>query len=111
MVNAEERMLGIVHGAEDLQHREAQGIATRELVRREEVEGGGGGDRVKLVDGRLERVVRAGTGGERKARTVLVTKLEAIVSDVVGGAKQEGPLRSEERRVGKECRSRWSPYH
>ena len=24
-----------------------------------------------------------------------------------GGA----PVRSEERRVGKECRSRWSPYH
>src|SRR2546430_12408501 len=22
-----------------------------------------------------------------------------------------GPLRSEERRVGKECRSRWSQYH
>ena len=22
-----------------------------------------------------------------------------------------GPMRSEERRVGKECRSRWSPYH
>ena len=22
-----------------------------------------------------------------------------------------GPKRSEERRVGKECRSRWSPYH
>src|ERR1039457_7505158 len=22
-----------------------------------------------------------------------------------------GPGRSEERRVGKECRSRWSPYH
>src|SRR2546421_1213295 len=22
-----------------------------------------------------------------------------------------GPVRSEERRVGKECRSRWSPYH
>ena len=21
------------------------------------------------------------------------------------------PKRSEERRVGKECRSRWSPYH
>ena len=21
------------------------------------------------------------------------------------------PFRSEERRVGKECRSRWSPYH
>src|SRR2546422_9249162 len=24
---------------------------------------------------------------------------------------QGSPLRSEERRVGKECRSRWSPYH
>src|SRR5256885_17211274 len=24
---------------------------------------------------------------------------------------QEPLLRSEERRVGKECRSRWSPYH
>ena len=22
-----------------------------------------------------------------------------------------GDMRSEERRVGKECRSRWSPYH
>ena len=26
---------------------------------------------------------------------------------VTGGTE----LRSEERRVGKECRSRWSPYH
>ena len=24
---------------------------------------------------------------------------------------QNRPWRSEERRVGKECRSRWSPYH
>ena len=24
---------------------------------------------------------------------------------------KQGQLRSEERRVGKECRSRWSPYH
>ena len=24
---------------------------------------------------------------------------------------EEKNLRSEERRVGKECRSRWSPYH
>src|SRR2546425_13127084 len=26
-------------------------------------------------------------------------------------ALRERPERSEERRVGKECRSRWSPYH
>ena len=25
--------------------------------------------------------------------------------------KVENLVRSEERRVGKECRSRWSPYH
>ena len=25
--------------------------------------------------------------------------------------EDEGSTRSEERRVGKECRSRWSPYH
>ena len=25
--------------------------------------------------------------------------------------EKEGLARSEERRVGKECRSRWSPYH
>src|SRR2546425_10921276 len=25
--------------------------------------------------------------------------------------REEGAQRSEERRVGKECRSRWSPYH
>jgi len=27
------------------------------------------------------------------------------------GETSPGPRRSEERRVGKECRSRWSPYH
>src|SRR2546426_11504495 len=32
---------------------------------------------------------------------------------VNGGETPHGksPVRSEERRVGKECRSRWSPYH
>ena len=30
--------------------------------------------------------------------------------DRIDRLKQSG-IRSEERRVGKECRSRWSPYH
>ena len=30
---------------------------------------------------------------------------------VIGELKAGDKLRSEERRVGKECRSRWSPYH
>ena len=34
--------------------------------------------------------------------------LMPLVRDGVASADSE---RSEERRVGKECRSRWSPYH
>ena len=30
---------------------------------------------------------------------------------VLGDPIDDTPERSEERRVGKECRSRWSPYH
>src|SRR2546430_17199857 len=36
---------------------------------------------------------------------------EWIVSGTVVGGRLGGKKRSEERRVGKECRSRWSPYH
>ena len=35
-----------------------------------------------------------------------IRRLQGAVDAMV-----EGDLRSEERRVGKECRSRWSPYH
>ena len=35
--------------------------------------------------------------------------VEALRQLVEGGYNVVG--RSEERRVGKECRSRWSPYH
>ena len=32
--------------------------------------------------------------------------------EIMVAVKEGGPdVRSEERRVGKECRSRWSPYH
>ena len=33
------------------------------------------------------------------------------LSQVATGLRLRLPGRSEERRVGKECRSRWSPYH
>ena len=38
---------------------------------------------------------------------VLSTHEDLKVVDAV----ENGFARSEERRVGKECRSRWSPYH
>ena len=34
-----------------------------------------------------------------------------LIQNGIAGFHLEGPFRSEERRVGKECRSRWSPYH
>ena len=37
--------------------------------------------------------------------------LMAIVADRTGKPLNQLRFRSEERRVGKECRSRWSPYH
>ena len=39
---------------------------------------------------------------------VIMTFIKQIVGD---DAIKEILWRSEERRVGKECRSRWSPYH
>ena len=40
------------------------------------------------------------------------TELYFYVKDTGTGIPAEKlPDRSEERRVGKECRSRWSPYH
>ena len=42
------------------------------------------------------------------------TDLGQVVIDpkvVVSYASDVANSRSEERRVGKECRSRWSPYH
>ena len=38
-------------------------------------------------------------------------QLAAIFEETAGNEKEHAKLRSEERRVGKECRSRWSPYH
>ena len=61
----------------------------------------------------------AGTWGIR-AKNVgfdfarVMARKNAIVKDCTDDRVQQltsGKFRSEERRVGKECRSRWSPYH
>src|SRR3989475_6569557 len=47
-------------------------------------------------------------------RPVLASASASTVVDTIGREYldfQSGQMRSEERRVGKECRSRWSPYH
>ena len=52
-------------------------------------------------------------GDEFAARATSTTEyrfnVTAARGDIVDSAGRR--IRSEERRVGKECRSRWSPYH
>ena len=56
--------------------------------------------------GRRAREVPARSRSELLAE--LLMSESAVNDDLLDRARQ---LRSEERRVGKECRSRWSPYH
>mgnify|MGYP006979348049 CR=1 FL=1 len=44
-------------------------------------------------------------------RNTAITDLELAPRDSDGKVQFSAGFRSEERRVGKECRSRWSPYH
>src|SRR3712207_9198701 len=55
------------------------------------------------------RSAKAKEAGKRDHPNVLDWAL-ALVS-LVPGIYMVADWRSEERRVGKECRSRWSPYH
>src|SRR5690606_42076633 len=54
---------------------------------------------------RTDRMSRA------KSRLKLDSSVSAVARIVVVPDSPSTSGRSEERRVGKECRSRWSPYH
>ena len=55
--------------------------------------------------------------GEEGNKDVLIDFLNELILDkreitnITYLKNEQLPNRSEERRVGKECRSRWSPYH
>jgi len=77
----------------------------------------------------LRAAVKAGTALGKKAEgymsrgelvpdDLIIGLIEEKVSSgelkqgfILDGFPRTVPQRSEERRVGKECRSRWSPYH
>ena len=61
--------------------------------------------RPKLIEIERQRVLDQANRYLRE-QPVTITAVRATRS--AGGAHD---FRSEERRVGKECRSRWSPYH
>ena len=45
-------------------------------------------------------------GVKRRSSSFNTKRIDHIYNDI-----KQSKNRSEERRVGKECRSRWSPYH
>src|SRR5256712_7517447 len=58
-----------------------------------------------LLDGLSEHWMRGNEGPETFSPF-------DVVGHLIDGEETDWiPRRSEERRVGKECRSRWSPYH
>ena len=72
----------------------------------------------RAVVARCEEIA-ANTGGPVVLLTAMKrltnARFEAIAAQLPGNFNDQRQLywaaRSEERRVGKECRSRWSPYH
>ena len=60
------------------------------------------GDRIDQINGLLTQALAANTES-------IAARDAAVVAE--GNAASSASNRSEERRVGKECRSRWSPYH
>ena len=51
------------------------------------------------------------TAGEPSGDQLGANLMRALKEATGGKVRFAGIGRSEERRVGKECRSRWSPYH
>src|SRR3989442_14379205 len=63
------------------------------------------------LDASLERRMRAEKGGQRAAAEERFDDAKRGSRRGKCGGRDPLVVRSEERRVGKECRSRWSPYH
>src|SRR3712207_9265851 len=64
-----------------------------------------------LVAGRTEGTILRDVVGTESGAIELLRELQLQIGQVRPLLKSSIRSRSEERRVGKECRSRWSPYH
>ena len=70
--------------------------------------------RIVRADDDLAGKIRSGLGLHGSGKGPGAEFLQRNIDEGVGEGDVDFPallLRSEERRVGKECRSRWSPYH
>src|ERR1039458_1985627 len=60
--------------------------------------------------GEKEMIYRTGQGGKPCVNLISIVQLAKFPQPIAASCFLK-VRRSEERRVGKECRSRWSPYH
>ena len=62
-----------------------------------------------LLDPALNHAAR--NSGRVLVLPLILNAAGHVRQDIPSAIQRAQQLRSEERRVGKECRSRWSPYH
>ena len=105
--DATERLLEIAKSFKKVEQKSTQDNAWRTSAVEKRIEHA-------LVEGITDFIVE----DVEEARKMLRYPIEVIEGPLMDGMNRVGDLfgsgkmfRSEERRVGKECRSRWSPYH
>src|SRR5258708_2302024 len=69
------------------------------------------GDRHQADDAAVALLPVPGKQREGDAAAGDLVEIAPYVLDSQDAVLEQYAMRSEERRVGKECRSRWSPYH
>ena len=72
---------------------------------------GGDGSGATLTGGFSGADTIYGDSTYDEAGTLTAAPVADHDGDFLDGGAGDDIIRSEERRVGKECRSRWSPYH
>ena len=61
---------------------------------------------LSCMDPRFQKIEKLILINHKDCGATKIANIEDELNDEI-----EAKMRSEERRVGKECRSRWSPYH
>ena len=70
---------------------------------------------MKKINNKIKRKLRnrkkLKTTNDNRFRISVSKSLNNLSAQIIDDKSKKTLVRSEERRVGKECRSRWSPYH